>query len=266
MPFLEQHDFTMHYEITDSGPETILLIHGNIASTRWWEKYIAYLPEGYRAVAMDLRGCGRSGHPTSGYTIRQFAADVHFLAEKLGLNRFHLLGHSMGGQIALYYALHHSQMVQTMTLLDSVPAAGLALDDVARAGFDLLMTEKAVLEQAVASCMQYSSDHQFIRQACDDAFGCAPNVFKDNPETTHQTALLHHVGLITAPTLIVHGREDLIIPLATMDSTIQAMPQAKVVLFDECGHSPQIEHPQEFSRVYHSFINQYPITIKGGSQ
>jgi branched-chain amino acid transport system permease protein len=262
MPFIQQHDFAMHYKITGTGPEIIILIHGNIASTRWWDKYLACLPHGYRAIAMDLRGCGRSGRPHSGYTIDQFAADIQFLVEGLELKKFHLLGHSMGGQIALYYALQHPQLVQTLTLLDSVPATGLALDDTARAAFDLLMTDKAVLQQAVDACMQYSSDREFALSACDDAFRCAPNIFKDNPGTMHQTVLLEQAGSITAPILIIHGREDLIIPLATMASTIQAMPSAQVVIFDNCGHSPQIEQTARFSDVYNNFINQHPINQK----
>lgn len=75
----------------------------------------------------------------------------------------------------------------------------------------------------------------------------------------NKTVLLDLVGLITAPTLIIHGREDLIIPLETMESTFQAMPSATVIILDKCGHSPQIERPEEFSQVYNNFINQYPI-------
>lgn len=259
MPFIEHSDFKMHYEITGTGPEPILLIHGNIASTRWWDKYLDHLPQDYHGIAIDLRGCGQSGRPDSGYTISQFAADINTLVKRLELKKFHLLGHSMGGQIALYYTLQHPEQVQTLTLLDSVPAAGLALDDSTRKAFDLFMNDKNILKEAVQSCMQYSSNPQFALQACEDAFGCAPNIFKDNPETMNKTVLLDLVGLITAPTLIIHGREDLIIPLETMESTFQAMPSATVIILDKCGHSPQIERPEQFSQVYNNFINQYPI-------
>ena len=259
MPFIELRDFMMHYEITGDGPETILLVHGNIASTRWWDKYLPRMPHGYRAVAMDLRGCGLSAQPRSGYTIEQFASDIHCLIIELGLNKFHLIGHSMGGQIAMYHTLQHLQLVQTLTLLNSVPADGLALDDTARANFDLLMTDKAALQQAVDACMPYSNDRQFAVQSCEQAFSCAPNIFKDNPETMHQTVLIDKISGIKAPTLIIHGRQDLIIPLAAMERTIEAMPNATTVIFEECGHSPQIERPADFSEVFNKHIQQYPI-------
>lgn len=107
MPSVQLNNFAMHYEITGSGPETLLLIHGNIASCRWWDKYLSFLPAGCRAVAMDLRGCGQSGRPGEGHTIRQFADDIHFLVQALDLKRFHLLGHSLGGQIGLCYYSHN---------------------------------------------------------------------------------------------------------------------------------------------------------------
>lgn len=260
MPFIQLPDFTMHYVVHGDGPETIVLIHGNIASTHWWEKFCALLPSGYRAVAMDLRGCGKSGRPVKGYEIRQFADDIYHLIRRIGLGKFHLMGHSMGGQIAMYFTLTHPEYVHTMTLLDSVPAAGLTLDDDSRKFFDVLRTNKAVLQQAVDACMQYSFDREFAIQACNDAWGCAPNIYHDNPETMHSTVLLDKVGTITAPTFIIHGREDLIIPYKMMDSTVKAMPAATLAIFDDCGHSPQVERPSKFSEVYFGLIKRHPIT------
>lgn len=259
MPFIDQPDFSMYYEMSGSGSETILLLHGNLASVRWWDKYLPHLPPGFRAVAIDLRGCGCSGRTAAGYTIAQFAEDVHFFTQQLNLTKFHLIGHSMGGQIALLYALQHPGIVKTVTLLDSVPASGLRLDDDARAAFDVLMTDKAVLQQAIHACMQYSDDHAFVERACNDAFHCAPQVFTHNPVTMANTGLLDKVQSIDVPVLLIHGCDDLIIPIRDMDATIQAMPFAQVVIFEQCGHSPQIEYPEKFSEVFNNFINKYPI-------
>lgn len=262
MPVLSLPDFAMHYRTHGEGAETIVLIHGNIASTRWWDKFLPLLPPAYTAVFMDLRGCGQSGHPAGGYTIAQFAADVHALVRALGREQFHLVGHSMGGQIAMYYALAHPAAVRTLTLVDSVPAAGLALDDEARRMFDVLRTDKTALRQAVNTCMPFSDDGDFAQLITDDAWQCAPNIYSDNPATMHDTVLLPRIGDIAAPTLIVHGRHDQIIPPDTMASTIAAWPDAQVVWLPACGHSPPIERPVIFSEIFLQFIKHYPITHK----
>lgn len=255
MPFVQLPDFLMYYVVRGDGPETVLLIHGNIASARWWDKFLANLPRGYQAVAMDLRGCGKSGKPARGYTICQFAEDIRDFTEQTGLKKFHLVGHSMGGQIAAYFTLQYPKLVKTLTLVDAVPATGLDLDEQTRGFFKILLQDKAALRQAMDACMQYAADKEaFAALAWQDAANCAPKIYQDNPKTMHDTVLIDRIGSITAPVLIVHGREDLVIPLAAVESTIAAMPAAQVVVFDRCGHSPQLEIPELFTQTYFQFV------------
>lgn len=258
MPFAELPDLTMHYVSQGAGSEPIVLIHGNLASVRWWDKFLNRLPLKYQAFAMDLRGCGKSGKPDQGHTIAQFAADIMELTRLLQVPSFHLLGHSMGGQIAMYLTLHWPQAVKTLALLDTVPAAGLALDDTIRDGFALLQQDRTVLQQAMASCMQYADDNgEAARIAFADAAACSAAVYRDNPETMHDTVLVDRLGELAVPVLIMHGREDLIIPLAAVESTMQAFPQAEKMIFERCGHSPQLEIPEVFASTYLRFLERY---------
>ncbi|MBN1935330.1 MAG: alpha/beta hydrolase [Anaerolineae bacterium] len=111
-----------------SGPDDgipVILVHGNCASALHWEETMLALP-GYRCIAPDLRGYGwteaRPLDATRG--MREWADDLHALVEALGLGRFHLIGHSMGGGVAMQYAIDHPAMLRSLTLTDTVSPYG----------------------------------------------------------------------------------------------------------------------------------------------
>ena len=261
MPFFDRNGWQMYYEIHGTGPETIVAIHGNIASTRWWQFLLPFLPSGCRIVMMDLRGCGKSTHTRDGYEISQYVQDIHELLAGLDGGRFHLLGHSMGGQIALAYALRYPQDLQTIALVDSVPADGLTLDDQGRQAFRELQQDKAILRQAVRGCFSYCTDEDVLDELWQGACHCSSAVYHENPETMHATRLIDDAETVEHPVLILHGREDAVIPLATMVRTVQAMPKARAVFLERCGHSPFIERPEAAANIYFGFLHDYGYPV-----
>lgn len=257
MPFIKLSDLSLYYEIHGTGSKTIVAIHGNLASLRWWNYLLPLIPPDYQVIMMDLRGCGRSSRTSGGYEIAQFAKDIHMLVQELKLKNFHLLGHSMGGQIALYYAIHYPQWVQTLALLDSVSAMGLPLDNEKRTFFTKIQQDKVLLRKAIVTCLPYFHDQEFINLLCDDAYTCAPDIYHQNPETMHETVLINQIGRLILPILILHGREDVIIPTEDMQETIYGMKKARVIILENCGHSPFIEVPETAISSYFQFIGEY---------
>ena len=256
MAYLQLEGLRMHYLEEGRGDETILLVHGNVASSEYWERFIKGLPSRYRALAMDLRGCGKTEHVPSGYTIPQFVEDIHQFTRELDLKSFHHIGHSMGGIIAMLYALTYPKQVQSLGLLDSVPAEGLFfLTDEVRAAYRLLANDRDLMKRTMMEAvMPYGEGPSFAGRAAEIAFSCAPQVLLENPESMSQTKLLSEVPKITAPTLIMHGKDDAVIPLEYMVPTMKAMGDAQVAILTRCGHSPQVERPQEFSEIYLNFL------------
>ena len=110
---LEQHV----YEAGSPTDEPVVLVHGNASSARFFEDLLASLP-GYYVIAPDMRGYGASEAATVDATrgVRDFSDDVHALVEVLGLRAFHLLGWSLGGNIAMQYCIDHPDRVRTLTL------------------------------------------------------------------------------------------------------------------------------------------------------
>jgi pimeloyl-ACP methyl ester carboxylesterase len=263
MPYVQIEGLKIYYIEKGNGPETILLIHGNVSSTEYWDKFLNLLPSQYRAVAFDLRGCGLTEHPPNGYNIPQFVEDVNQFTSQLKLTRFHLLGHSMGGMTSMLFTLKHPEEVQTLALLDSVPANGLFLNDEVRSYFRVIMKDRGTLRQIMEQMVvPFGEGPSFLERATEIAAVCAPQTFIENPESMHQTNFISELSQITAPTLIIHGKDDAVIPLEFMVPTMKAIVQAQVVIFTRCGHSPQVERPKEFSDIYLRFIGDHKIEVK----
>ncbi len=263
MPHTQIEGLKIYFVEKGEGPETLLLVHGNVSSTEYWDKLLNILPRQYRAVALDLRGCGRTEHPPDGYNIPQFVEDLNQFTKHLSLTHFHLLGHSMGGMTSMLFTLKHPEKVQTLGLLDSVPADGLFLNDEIRPYFRQIMNDRNLLRQTMeAAVMPHGEGPSFVERATEIASSCAPQTFTESPESMHQTNFISEVSKITAPILIMHGKDDAVIPLEFMVPTMKAMVDAQVVVFTRCGHSPQVERPKEFAKTYLRFVTQHKIKKK----
>src|SRR5438105_2919936 len=116
MPFVKAGDLNVHYIEAGTGTP-LILVHGNWGSCAWWEPTLTRLPAGYRGIAYDVRGRGQTVGQDSGYTMPELAADLGAFADALGLDRFHLVGHSLGTAIAMQYTLDHPARVRTLTVV-----------------------------------------------------------------------------------------------------------------------------------------------------
>ena len=111
----------LHVADQGKGALAIVFLHGWGASTRTWEHVIAALPPGYRTVAIDQRGWGSSDHPASGYSLAELADDTEGAIEALGLERYILVGHSMGGKTVQFLASRRPKGLAGLVLLASAP-------------------------------------------------------------------------------------------------------------------------------------------------
>jgi pimeloyl-ACP methyl ester carboxylesterase len=127
MPFVQTTDVNIHYESAGSGDVVVVLLHGNLASWRWWKPVLDRLPAGYRAYAPDLRGFGETRRHRGSNSIQSLVKDLREFAVALRLPAFHLVGHSLGGVAALQFALDHQAQVRSLVLVAPAPAEGLSV-------------------------------------------------------------------------------------------------------------------------------------------
>lgn len=255
---------------TDDDP-TVVLVHGNGAHAHWFAPIVPALVPGWRVVALDLRGHGESGWPEHpDYGMPQFAADLAFVVDALAPGAFALVGHSMGGRIALWYTDRHPERVRTLGILDSrldpvVPAEaaifrgkgdapragrGHPTYDAARAAFRFVPDEAGVPPDVVAML----ASHAIVERGPGDwtyRFDRAVLRFSDRG-SGDMTPLLASVG---CPTLVANGRASWVLDERARERAVARLQKGEGLEFPG-GHHFLLSHAAETGRALRAFLDR----------
>jgi pimeloyl-ACP methyl ester carboxylesterase len=233
------------------GAPTLLLLHGFGSSLHTWEPWAQALAATHRVIRIDLPGSGLTGADPSGdYSDERGVALITALLDQRGVARATLVGHSMGGRLAWRYAAAQPQRVQRLVLM--------APDGFASPGFEY---GKAPEVGVVVKLMQVALPKAVLRWSLQPAYAdpavatdalvtryhdlmLAPQVRRALIARMQQLVLQDPVPMlrqITAPTLLLWGEQDRMIPLANAQDYLRALPQARLVVLPAVGHVPHEE-------------------------
>lgn len=247
-----------------STAPTVLLMHGIGGSLELWSSQFAPALAGLRLIALDLPGQGLSDFGDQPYFIKKFASFVWKFADALGLERVHLAGNSMGGAIGLQMLA--LQPLRTRSLL---LAAAATLGREAPAPFRLMTLPilgslmarpgaMAVKQQlaaifhpayAIPADIRNTVERNVMRPGAQTAFLAT---LREMTDLGGQRATLvedAHAALRAAnvPVLLLHGRQDSVIPVAHSENAHQLAPQTRLQIVEDCGHTPQLEQAAVFN-------------------
>ncbi|MGI9197772.1 MAG: alpha/beta fold hydrolase [Candidatus Nanopelagicales bacterium] len=254
----------VHDSGLDRGDGTVLLIHGSgpgVSAWANWRLTIPALSEHFRVVAPDVVGFGYTDRAVDAYDLPTWTAHVLGVLDALGIDRAHVVGNSFGGSLALSLAIHHPDRVRRLALMGSVGvpfAITPGLDAVW--GYEpSVEAMRALLEIFTYAPNPHIDDLADMRYRASIQPGFQESFARMFPAPrqcaldaiTHDTELVRG---IQAPTLIVHGREDRVIPLASSLTLLDLIPDAQLHVFGQCGHWTQIEHAGEFNRLLVDFL------------
>ena len=250
MPTIDTSRMTFHYRVHgDPDGLPMVLLHGNVGSSRWWEPFFAILPSAIYAVALDLRGYGGSTQSQEGYGIEEQAEDVAAFVEAMDLEDFDLVGHASGGAIAIEYALNHSERLRSLILVDTAPIEGVFTPLEGLRLLEQMRTDRALLRRALAALMPSAPPptmtrdefEAFFEQIVDDAQQMAPAAGTAVAEALDRWNRFAEARALSLPTLLLWGSEDTIVD---RDTTLIAIPGAgNLEVLRGVGHSPMIESP-----------------------
>ncbi len=241
----------------------VVMLHGFGANKDNWLRMAAYLTDSYNVYAIDLPGHGDSSKPLDiGYSIADQVGYLNRILQTLALNRIHLTGNSMGGAVAALYAATYPDDVQSATLFD--PAGVFEYDSelVARVqqGENPLIVEKAGdFEKLIDFALEqkpfvpwpiYSVMEQ--RAIANQAIN--KRIFAAIRDSGYQPDFRDALGHITAPVLIVWGREDRVINYRNAEVFEREIPQSDVVIMDNVGHAPMVEVPEQSAELARELI------------
>lgn len=242
--------------VRDRGPKDappILLLHGLGGSLQTWDAWSGPLSAKHRVIALDLPGAGLSPpDPTGDYRDERSLQLILALLDRLGIQRVSIVGHSVGGRIAWTLAAHHADRVDRLVLVapDGFASPGFEYgrrpEVPALMGLMVHVLPKPLLRMNLAPAY---ADPAALTDALTTRYHdllLAPGAREAMLARMQQTVLqdpVPQLRRIRAPTLLLWGDQDAMIPVANADDYLRAMPDARLVALPGVGHVPQEEAP-----------------------
>jgi pimeloyl-ACP methyl ester carboxylesterase len=259
----------VNYVEMGEGP-TLMFVHGLSGCWQNWLENIPYFARSHRVIAVDLPGFGASPMPPWELTIPAYGRFLRDFCERLGIDRCSLVGNSMGGFIASEVAITEPERVDDLTL---VSAAGITWARARREPAEMLARVGRAAAPLVLRFELSAIRRPKIRELAFRGVFHDPNALRremlwENVVPAFQSpgyfdSMRNLVGYdirdrleeIGVPTLIVWGRNDRVVPVpAAFAYKKRIGDNAELLIFDECGHVPQIERPVRFNRVVEKFL------------
>ena len=244
----------IYYQEAGSGPDVILL-HGLGADRSAWAATVPALAGKYHVYVPDQVGFGQSDKPAIDYRVGTLVGFLDAFCKKVGIAKASLVGNSMGGWVAMDFALAHPDKVNRLVLVDSAGYSSKRMggQPLTREMLQGLNPSTVAGEKQLMALVFhnkiYASD-QFAEQAF------TAHLRKNDSYTIDRfiDSILRgedvvdgRLGAIKAPTLIVWGRDDALVPLAAGKALAEDIPGAASVILDGCGHVPQVECAAPFN-------------------
>jgi 2-hydroxy-6-oxonona-2,4-dienedioate hydrolase/2,6-dioxo-6-phenylhexa-3-enoate hydrolase len=255
------------YNEAGSGEVPLILLHGAGAGATSWSNFVLNIPvfaEQHRVLAVDQPGYGKSDP----YVMKESrntvnARAVKDLMDALGIERANLVGNSMGGGTSLAFAVDYPDRIEKMVLMGS-GGGGPAL-------FTTAPTEGAKALQAVYyettfekfraffDVMLYdgkSVPDEVLRQRAAGVSQPHLDAWKESVGLAPQRGLVNELPSVKTPALIIHGRNDRVVPLEASLSLLSMLQNSQLHVFNRCGHWVQYEVAEEFNKMVLDFVSK----------
>ncbi len=262
MPIVSTGSIDIHYEVQGRG-EPLLMIQGLGHSSRFWFLQLPVLQQHFRTVVYDCRGVGRSSKPKEIYTIADDAADALSVLDALEIERAHVVGLSRGGYIAQELAIEHPQRMSRLALMATHYGGPGYLEATSKLWGEILDVEGLSREQIFRRGIEYTTTPEFFTSQLEMAERVVAMRMKQ-PQPAYSfklqfdSAVAHdtreRVGRVRAPTLVLAGRQDRVVPLELVEKLCRAIPGARLAVVENAGHLVFLEQPEVVNRLLVEFL------------
>jgi pimeloyl-ACP methyl ester carboxylesterase len=261
---------TIAYQEREGGKKNVLLIHGNMSSSRHWDLVLEQMPPHFKLFAVDMRGFGASSYHERINSIKDFSDDMKAFLDAIRLTNFSIIGWSTGGAVGMQLATDYPGICEKLILLSSASTRGYPFYDLE--GKRLTSYDEITADQGKTIPVQHAydtKDHEFLKQLWNaliytknqpskekyDDYIADMLTQKNLAEVYHALNTFNisnvHNGLISGnglvkniklPVLVLHGDRDLVITKQMAEEIITDIGHtARFVELKDCGHSPLID-------------------------
>lgn len=266
MPKRQVGNVVLHYEYHDSqvpnSAPVVLLLHGLGSSTLDWADQLPALTPIYKVLLIDLRGHGKSEKPAGPYSIKQMAYDVAKLTASLNLVNLHVVGLSMGAQVALQLALDYPSVVASVTAVNS-PANMIPQrlqDKWAVLLRKLLVTLLGMrrLGHIIAGKLLPGEEFTQRRQLFAERWAANdPAAYSASFNAIIEWDITPSLSLINRPLLVVAARDDYT-PMQWKEQLAEGVPGARLIIVEDSRHATPVERPSAFNCLLLEFLESQP--------
>jgi pimeloyl-ACP methyl ester carboxylesterase len=274
---VQQSQIALHgqvygYRMAGSGP-LVVLLHGIAGSSATWEHVIPRLTKYHKVLAPDLLGHGESSMPPGDYSLGAYANLLRDLIAVLGQERCTIVGHSLGGGVAMQFAYQYPERCERLVLVSS-GGLGREIHPLLRAaslpGAELVLPWLSVVGEHSIALLLKTAGRVGLRGSADleetwrsfaalerpEARRTFLNTIRDTIDLQGQRISAHDRLYLTAevPTLIVWGEKDPLIPVGHAHRTHEIIAGSRLEVFPGVGHYPYLEDPERFAGVLLDFI------------
>lgn len=273
MPLISVGDLSINYDERGSGDPLLLIMGFGASSAGWRPEFVDGLAESFRVITFDNRGTGQSEAASAPYTMADMADDAVGVLEKLGIERAHVMGLSMGGMIAQEVALRHPRRVRGLVLgctnsgaplsvaapQESVallmPPEGMSPEDAARRAWPVVQTPEFIaanpelMEASLTRAMQHPTPLQtrHYQMGAVMTWGTADRLTE-----------------IAAPTLIITGDRDVLIPPENSRILHERIPGSRLEVIPDAAHGFTTSHPAETVALVTEFLSEVSAAAATG--
>lgn len=280
--YIDVDGLRLRYWLEGEAGPNLVLIHGIGGAVDVWRKQFERLPQSHRVLALDLPGCGRSAIPAA-YprdTLRMLAAAVRGVMQSVGMTQATIVGSSLGGAVAIEFAMRWPELVGSLVLIgpagmSSEVALPLRLMSIRGVGELLTLPDRARTGHAIRGCVAdpTSVEEEDIDRAFDmatlpgaqDAFLHLLRAYASVRGLDRNELRRLQAGMRTihAPTLLIWGEQDRILPITGAQVALDHFPNAALVARPSSGHLVFVEEPEWFDDLVSNFVRAPQAVLNG---
>ncbi len=258
MPFVENQGAKIYWDEQGEG-EPLLLIMGLSYPSYMWHRTRPILAQQYRTIAFDNRGVGQSDAPPGVYSIALMASDAAAVLDAARVTSAHVFGVSMGGMIAQEFALRYPQRVRSL-ILGCTNAGGPHSVRAKPEVLQLLTRQAMTPEESNEAMIPFIYDAATPRERIDEDMAIrmkwypTPQGYMGQLQGIIQWEAYSRIAQITAPTLIIHGESDQLIPVANAQLIAERIAGAKLALIPRASHIFETDQPGVAIRIIQELL------------